>query len=74
MFASTEVSLESKAKTLEEFSRIREAEKEAKLAVAHQKMLAKDAAYRKMLFSKLIAPIILIITVVVGSILWWLAR
>lgn len=74
MFASTEGSLESKAKTLEEFSRIREAEKVAKLAAARQKTLAKDAAYRRMLVSKLVAPIILMITVVVGSILWLIAR
>ncbi len=74
MFTSTETSLEKKAGDLEELSRIREAEKESKLREARLKSQAKAAAYRRMLLSKIIAPIILFFTVIIGSILWFMAR
>lgn len=74
MFATTEGTLEKKAGALEEMSRLREADKEAKLREARQKSAAKAAAYRHMLISKLVAPIILLITVIIGSILWLIAR
>ncbi len=74
MFASSEGTLEKKAGALEEMSRLREAEKETKLREARQKAAAKAAAYRRMLISKLVAPIILLLTVVIGLILWLIAH
>ncbi len=74
MFTSTETSLEKKAGDLEELSRIREKEKESKLREARLKSQAKAAAYRRILLSKIIAPIILFFTVIIGSLLWIMAR
>lgn len=74
MFATAEGTLEKKAGALEEMSRLREADKETKLREARQKSAAKAAAYRRMLISKLVAPIILLLTVIIGLMLWLIAR
>lgn len=67
-------SLASKAEYLEDQSKRREAEKEQKLRAKQEKAQAKAAAYRRQLLSKLVAPILLFVTVFIGWVLWLLAR
>lgn len=63
-----------KVQSLEELSRLREETKDKHLKETEAKKRAREAAYKKSLLAKLVAPALLILTVLIGLILWLMAR
>lgn len=63
-----------KVQSLEELSRLREETKDKRLKETDAKKRAREAEYKKSLLAKLVAPALFMLTVLIGLILWLMAR